>query len=270
MYSLVIFTQNYIWMGNDMEKEQAIEYVIDRLNAGDKISDISVDLSEMLNAPDEIVINFVRNIWMSYQPNQQGFDPKNNVEVGLEPDHQNLPEEIRDSDPNDINQTNNENLTVTTNDQGGVEPPVSSKPRVEPEPSIPKDFNKTALITLVTQNTKKYRRHNDIIETVCKETDWTWNQAQRFVAKVQTEFHDEISKSQRNFMIPFSLGITIGGLLLLLWSASTLIDYYSAYTSLEPSTLPADFVPLVIAVIISSLGIVSGGVFGLYKTLSTR
>jgi hypothetical protein len=71
-------------------------------------------------------------------------------------------------------------------------------------------------------------------------------------------------------LLPFSAGFVIAGFLLLLWSIIAIFDYYQAFTQPGTITLFADFLPLVITGIVISLGLISGGSFGLYKVLSER
>jgi hypothetical protein len=49
-----------------------------------------------------------------------------------------------------------------------------------------------------------------------------------------------------------------------------LLDYYNAITGQDANTLPSDFIVLVIGAFIASIGIMAGGIFGLYRTLTNQ
>jgi hypothetical protein len=152
------------------------------------------------------------------------------------------------------------------------DPPVKLSPAEENLISTPqKEIDAEALTKFVLQEIKHQRRQSDIIETICKRTGWHWNEAQLFVARARTTHHGEITKSQSRFMIPFSVVFIAGGVLLLIWSSYALADYYLGFTSADrTTTLAADFIPLVFGALITSFGIIAGGIFGLYRTLASR
>jgi hypothetical protein len=132
------------------------------------------------------------------------------------------------------------------------------------------NVNRLELERFILQSLKKHRRQNDIVQVVCERTGWSWNKAQRFVARTQTKNHHELTKRNRLFMIPFSSIFIIGGFLLLLWSVLALLDYYNGYSGQGTSTLPFDFIILVFAGLLTSFGIIAGGIYGLYCTLTSQ
>ncbi|MCJ7701965.1 MAG: hypothetical protein MUO62_10300 [Anaerolineales bacterium] len=245
-----------------MDKEQATAYILARLKLGDEKISIAHDLSHQLNAPQNIILRFIDRVAGSYKneisPNQDGSSPSFSpprstplVKISAdEPSHQ-IASPENNAGLSDPNRASAEHLHLP-----------------EDEPHPPNTIDNEALSGFVLENLKKHRRHNDIVEEICKRTGWSWNDSQRFVARTQTEKHAEIAKSKKTFMIPFSIGFILGGGLLLLWSAAAIFDYYNAITHREYSALSSDFIPLVIGALIASFGIIAGGIIGLYRTLA--
>jgi len=256
-----------------MDKYQATHYILKHLRQGADKIEIAADLCERLNAPPEMVLKFVEQVAASFTPPPPPI-PKETppealpssvypfalddrpVEVyEFEPVYAESPErsspEISEYDP-----------TPNYASQGGGQDQLPKLEEIE--------FDAEALTQYVVQLLKKHRRHNDIVEYVANKTGWHWNESQRFVARTQTQRHGELTQSQNRFMIPLSIAFILGGLLLLGWSILALLDYYLAYTGRGNSALAVDFVPLVIGSLFTSFGIIAGGIFGLYRTLSSR
>ena len=265
-----------------MDKQQATDFILKRLELGYKKESIAEELSSQLKAPSAVVAKFVDQVAANFQPKppQQPAPRPAQADIPswiLDLEEQGSPTElIRDdiSDSQqalkspqsfqDLNRPSSENLLVN--------PPSSlSEAEVNLISTPQKEIDTEELTAFVLQELKRQRRLNDIIEIVCQRTGWHWNEAQRFVARAKTTHHGAISKSQNRFMIPFSVVFILGGILLLIWAITALVDYYLGYTSLDhSSTLSADFIPVVLGALVTSLGIIAGGIYGLYRTLASR
>jgi hypothetical protein len=256
-----------------MEKHEAQDFVNECLSLGYGESEIAEELCSRLNAPFDMVMRFVEKVSSSFntsQTSQDNFSPSNksrDYQLSVDPYNENGEFNIYidppfEEAPIEISPPIKEgNLTKSNGEISSWEYHGQDE-----GPQLEVDFDE--LEQSVIRKIKKHFRHSDIVQGVCEITGWNWDQAQRFVAKSQTKHHSELTRSSRNFMIPFSSLFVVGGVLLFIWSALTLFDYYSGWTYQGGSTLPGDLIFLVIAALFSSLGIFAGGLFGLIRTLS--
>ena len=265
-----------------MDKQQATDFILKRLELGDKKEDITEALSRQLKAPSAVVATFVDQVAANFQPQPPQQPAPRPVQsdipswiVDLEaqgPPQAFIRDEISDSQPVLESPQSYQEINRPSSGKFQVDPPRSLSPAEENLISTPKtEIDNDELTSFVLQELKRQRRQNDIIETVCQRTGWHWNEAQRFVARARTTHHGAISKSQNRFMIPFSVVFILGGVLLLIWAITGLVDYYLGYTSPDHySTLSADFFPVVLGALVTSFGIIAGGIYGLYRTLASR
>jgi hypothetical protein len=258
-----------------MDEIQATSFILNRLELGYDKVDIATDLSQSLGVSPELVMRFVRKVADSYTPVPPPVEPEpisRTPQVESESPISSQPPAVIDeplqNEPGYSKFTYQETQQENPQENSQLTSESSSHQTQIGEPSSSIAIDMDDLTTFVLQSVKKRRRHSDIVGDVCKRTLWHWEKAQLFVARTQTEHHEELSRSQRKFMIPFSIAFILGGALLLIWSITTLIDYYIAYTGSGYSTLPADVIPLVIGGLLSSIGIVAGGIFGIYKMVS--
>ncbi len=243
-----------------MDKDQATQFIIQALDRGEAPETIVIGLSRKLGAPPAVVGKFVAQIVATYTPPAP-------------------PPPMVDSQPPFIFDDDDDLLPDSLADFGeSIEftAPAPSKPQdqiaAKPQPrKPPSEIDKTALTASILEAIKKHQRHNDIVEMVCQQTGWHWNEAQRFVARAQTANFGDLKKSRRQFMIPFGIAFIVGGVLLMGWSVIAMLDYYRAYTDLGYSpTLSFDFLPLVAGAFLTSFGLIAGGIFGIYQTLTNQ
>jgi hypothetical protein len=251
-----------------MDREQATKIIQNRLKLGHDKGDIASDLSKVLDLPPDLVSRFVDKVAGSLSFSSDEHVSKLSIIESEKEILDTLQVEMNLDQFLDFRSETDEIPTV------GRYPDVS-KEHLEPPPieieSQPKsELTKEELTALVLKSLKKQQRHSDIVETVCTRTGMQWNEAQRFVAKVQTKHHTVLSKSSKTTMFIFSILFIIGGALLMLWASNYLIDYYFDFTGQGTATFPSDFFGLVLGGFIASFGIVGGGIFGLYKTLTNQ
>ncbi len=258
------------WYENMMDKHEATQYILNQLKSGHDHIGIAADLSERLNAPPELALKFVQQVASNFSPEPESSLPKS------EPDPQTVQPFVDDDDLPEI-----ELKPIYTE---SPEPQDFSQPQFDPTPNYPqpetdgeqsnpakeKDFDIEVVTNDVVEQLKNHRRYSDIVEYVAQKTGWHWNESQRFVARTQTENHDELSQSQNKFMIVFSATFILGGFLLMGWSVIALLDYAQALSSPQYATLSFDFFPLILIAFVSSFGIIGGGVFGLYRIMTNR
>ncbi len=267
-----------------MEKPEARDFVLQRLQLGYEKEEIVKDLCQRLGAPSELVLRFVNQVSENYLRNQNSgispfviIDQKEKIEneTGLEDkamDQSGKDDSISVEGEASIDEivTLEQKSSEYEEERSAIEQAESQSRNEFEEISIVNDINIPELEQLTLQNIKKLYRHNDIVEQVCEKTGWSWNKAQRFVAKTQTKNHQELTRSSRIFMIIFCIIFIIGGLLLLLWSVLTFKEYRNGWTGQITSTLSMDLVSFIIGGFFTSLGIILGGIYGLYRTLSNQ
>jgi len=254
-----------------MDQQQATNYILERLKLGYTKVDIAADMSQRIGAPPDLVMRFVNKVAdlqiqqepspdnekIAHHDDQDAFEPTYDL--------------IHEWDYNDQENSyvsNPDEKEISENIPGDSTHIGTAQPNQEKFKSKTAAFDRDALTDFVVQSTKRQRRFNDIVEMVCKRTGMTWNQAQRMVARTQTVHHKELTKSSGKIIIPVSIGFIIGGILLLIWSIVTIFDFYNAFMGQDFSALPVEFIFVVGGVFIASFGIMAGGAFGLYRTLS--
>jgi len=260
-----------------MDKQEATEYVINRIDLGYTQTDIVNGLCKNLGAPPEMVEKFVSQIVSSFSPPPETGKPK--------PVQGDIPSWILEMEASGppIAPDFEEEASIPTQ-QSTIQhlPTLKAIPQLEhPTHFSPaeenliikpqKEIDTEELSKFVVQELTRQRRQSDIVGIICQRTGWHWDEAQRYVARSRTTHHGEISKSQNRFMIPVSIVFIIGGVLLLIWSIYALADYYLGFTAVDrTTTLAADLIPLVLGALVTSFGIIAGGIFGLHRMHSAQ
>lgn len=261
-----------------MEKHEAEKFVIECFKHGDKEGEIVNKLALLLGAPIGLIKRFVNQVIETHlqTPDSDTGLPsspdlrdsgKKNVTKQSERDDSPLIEEEIPIKENDF-------LKATSPKQKEVHRPNIQneiKKLNEPEEGSPHyEYKINELERFVLHKIKKHHRYNDILQSVCEQTGWDWNKAQLFVAKTQTKNHQELTRSNRIFMIPFSCLFIICGFLLLLWSITTFFEYKNGVIDQISRILSVDYLSLIVGGFFTSFGIIAGGIYGLYRTLSNQ
>jgi hypothetical protein len=142
-----------------------------------------------------------------------------------------------------------------------------------PEPAMsPARLTSTSAGTLDTpENTAfvigeiaKHRNRNDIIMVLCEKTGSSWDQAQRFVHKVESENRQTIAVRQSPMLVMIGVFIIVGGLLLGAYTVIRTLDGYAW-------GLPGMPIPYLgnLTYAGTSLGMIGGGIVGLLRTART-
>jgi hypothetical protein len=260
-----------------MDKEKAFKYVINRLMKGYDRNTIITELSGELQAPIELVSKFVDKVSESYTTSQNLDDPQS---TKFQTDN-------RDKKTTEFANKNGEyrenEKTINIGIQSRLHANKEISPVEEPADSeLIDDYNQPnrfgqnrdidveAINRFVIKSIKNHHRHNDIVAAVCSMTKMDWNEAQRLVAKIQTQSFEELSTSNRTTAIWFSMAFIFGGILLLGWSLSGVVDIIKTITGMQPSNLPSEFLIWQMGGFVISLGIIAGGIFGIYQSLSNQ
>lgn len=269
-----------------MEQKEAEEFVIQRLNTGMVKEKIAEELSIQMRAPSDLVTRFVDHVSnLYYQKLSQESEISHPVEDEStvktsgegyfsddEIDQNIISEELQSDEEQRFDETASQIPSTPMEFKIGI-PEKQPENQILSESeylSIEKEIDAIEIEQFVLQDLRNQKRYSDIIQKVCERTGWDWDEAQRFVAKTQTKNHPFLSASNRLFMIPFSAVFIIGGLLLLIWSILTFMDFQNGSTGQGSNALITSSIPLIIGGFIASIGIIAGGIFGLYRTLNSQ
>jgi hypothetical protein len=281
-----------------MDKEQATRFVLDRVQAGFGVSEISVELSRELRAPLDVTRRFVEQVIRETGELGNGESGNGNRETGehgdtetLEhrsteaPKYSGLPPGLRD--------------VLAEYEAAGAPRPKDAesapKPRTASEAELPRQAAFDApsrgagkpegaelspearrqLTKEILQQFKKRRRINDVIEYVCVETGWHWNKSQRFVARVRTEHHDELHAEDKRWKVLTGAGIALGGLIIALFGGKWLFDYTKlvAFAKTNPDALlgvSATSAFFAFTLTIFGVGMIIGGIYAAGRGLTER
>jgi hypothetical protein len=287
-----------------MNKTQATDYIISRLQAGDQVDEIAEELSRTVNAPVDKVKPFVHQVATSVKIET----PKTNTATAAL-------EEIEEASPLEPDKaqikkpTNNQSVygelppglqkliaeAEAKQAAAGVQPhapaskngiparaahgtantPAPQTEYFEKEQESDREFDPEALNAAILDRLKKSKRHNDIVEYVCLQTGWHWNKAQRYVARLQTKHHHELQSNKNRTTILVGVVTIFIGLVTMVYGASVLSDYaqLATYAQEHPEIL-LNIDPRVVlfglAAGFSGLGMIIGGGYSIGKTLANR
>jgi hypothetical protein len=106
----------------------------------------------------------------------------------------------------------------------------------------------------VIHELSRHRSRNDIVSVLCEQNGWSWKDAQRLVQKIEIEHHGTIAARQSPLLIVLGVGSIIVGLAM------------AAYTVLI--ALNGEFYAESVGFFITGVGLVLGGIAGVWRTLS--
>ena len=134
---------------------------------------------------------------------------------------------------------------------------------------------KQDLTVFVLKQLGSHKRHSDVVAEICQRTGWDWNQAQRFVSRIQTEHHDELTKKQNRMLIPIGIAFIIGGVFLIFYTGAAILDWVMFFTggdSLTPDlpSVSMEGIPQTIALFLTGLALISGGIIGIIRAIMDR
>jgi hypothetical protein len=274
-----------------MDKEQATQFILTRLQAGYDADDISEELSHILKAPSDVVTRFVDQV-AARHPEEL---PSNATEVPEPPVENLLPSSPPTHNLNELppglqallNEEISSVKTVEPVPTPGSQPSTVPPPQANIEADIPiqstniskedatSNIDLEALSESVLNQLKKQRRQNDIIESVCHQTGWHWNQAQRFVARVKTQNHGQLQARQSKITALVGIGIIFVGLVMTLNGASILSDYVKLgiLARENPEVLlniSTYSIAIGIGLTVTGIGMIIGGGYGIGRALTNR
>ena len=256
-----------------MDKQDAIDFIIQALENNRSQDDIVAELSQRLGAPAHVVAGFVQRTIASYTPIppiiQADEKPSPNSEGETPPATQFTwsGEPI----PHSNFHQPASNVPVSPADsplaEARTQPPTAWDPDSELRKSLEplSSEDEARLEKLILTASTKNRRQSDVVMIVCEETGMGWNQAQRLVAKVTMKNRKKLNLRENLILIPLALAALIAGLALESATSSELYTFYNLY--LHPETYIAGTTAVIdrytVWAAIAGIPLILGGIAGL-------
>ena len=117
----------------------------------------------------------------------------------------------------------------------------------------------------IVNDLARHRSRNEIIRAVCEESSMNWPEAEQFVQRVEAEHAHAIARKQSPLMIFLSIGSVLVGAALLAYGAEFFITFFSGSPLSAILSLQSAYLRL--AGSLTGLGMVVGGLIGMYNTL---
>lgn len=119
----------------------------------------------------------------------------------------------------------------------------------------------------IVNDLARHRSRNEIIRAVCEASSMNWPEAERFVRRVEAENAHAIARKQSPLMIFLSIGTVLIGLALLAYG----VEFFMALFRGDAlsAILGARSAYLRLAGSVTGLGMVVGGLIGVYNTLTS-
>ena len=231
-----------------MDKQQAIDFVLDELDKGKPLPDITAALSSQLGAPVEIVSKFVTQTAQRYQQSKaalghsiasnplpsafsaplKGTPPPSSIPTYTSPPA--MPEPI--PSPNSVYQA----------------PAVPEPFSVVQSPPVTEEQNVSAALqqagsAVDADELEKFilsqlggsKKESDIVMRVVEKTGMEYREAQRLVSRVGARNYKKVAAKQNCVIIPLALVFLVAGLILL--GASVVEAYQIRFMLPSPNDL---------------------------------
>ena len=253
-----------------MDKEAAIQFIINELERDRTQEEITAALSGQLNAPPDIVSKFVARVVAENQPTPiPSITPSQ-----LTPDVETLthiepPEQL------------GSHTAVSPANQSPATPSRVGEATPTPAPEFtyqthqPTEYDQEELEEMILKALRGNQRQSDIVMEVCENTGMSWNQAQRLVARTATKHHKHLVSRQNMIIIPLAALAVLAGLALIGASISEGLEMARALTE-APSELPASATTIEFYIreglwgLVIGMSLLLGGIYGLIRAFQTQ
>jgi hypothetical protein len=121
------------------------------------------------------------------------------------------------------------------------------------------------ITNLIIEELGKHHSRNEIIRVVCERAELNWAEATKLIELVEEQNRHTIAKRQSPFLLFISIGTIIGGLALLYLNFQFFIDFFQSDVLERVLVLRTGYYK--IAGLLTGLGMLSGGIYGFWKTL---
>lgn len=262
-----------------MDKQQAIDFILERIAHDYTQEEIVRDLSHHLKAPQDVLKTLVAKIEAQHPHIRPQAQPEPPAEM---PAYETAaPAAPAAEVPADLPSAFLSNFDEST---ALPEPEPAPVPQAElantrtaalPSPETgtiasakaarqAKLLENNELTQAVLSMLKKGRKRSEITMFVCERTGIEWSQAQRFVAQVEVDKYKSISAHKNTGIIIFGILFALAGLAVLLFGLFSLAPYLMilfnteidipVYISMRPDA--------VIGILVTGFGLLVGGIVG--------
>lgn len=121
------------------------------------------------------------------------------------------------------------------------------------------------LTQMIIKDLGKHRSRNEIIRTMCEQGEMDWQQAERLLQQVERDHRQTIVRRQSPFLIFLSIGTFIIGILLLLYSVEFFVAFFQGDTLEKILSARSGYYRIAGAV--TGLGMIAGGLIGIWRTV---
>jgi hypothetical protein len=274
-----------------MDKQEAIHIITRGLENNISQEEIASVLSHRLGAPPELTKKFVAQVaadWKSADTStaaaSAGIESPNSVApvdqaqpspnpaerqdfASLHPD---IPQTFQ-PDPQPAQAAYDRSPVIPAEPAPSVSeysiPDISSRPKSQPvDPEL-----EAEILKLLSKNKKR----TDIAMMACEQTGMNWDQAQRLVARIESQNRKKLTSRHNRFLIPFTIIVLLAGVALLIAGASELLPI--AREMADPQNdLVTDvmytqgLIQEAFWALVMGLGLLLGGGVGLFKALQSQ
>lgn len=120
------------------------------------------------------------------------------------------------------------------------------------------------LTALIISELGKHHSRDDIALAVCEKGSLDWKQAEQLIKQVEEQHKGTITARQSPILIAISVVTVIAGFVLLGYGALFFVDFFQQDTFGRVLLLRTGYLKLVS--MLTGLGMLGGGLYGLYKT----
>lgn len=254
-----------------MDKQDAIDFIVQEYENGLSPTDIASELSKKLNAPVEIVQRFV------HKTLEQRLALVNTLtQAPLQPtEPSSAPPETKPTQQPIEETSMPEAESTPFAPLNGLQPnpPETASSHADALAAYAEDAR---LQKLVLKELGKDAKQSDVVMKVCEETGLDWRDAQRLVARIAAQHRHKLTAKQNMIIIPLSLMALLGGILLTIAGAEELFAFANALLGLQAGQNPAglpptqEFLRSAPWAMMTGLGLILGGVAGLANVIKRQ
>ena len=123
------------------------------------------------------------------------------------------------------------------------------------------------LTELIISGLGKHHSRDDIIVAVCEKSGLNWTEAVQLVERVEAEHHSTIAVRQSPILILISVVTIIGGFALLGYGILFFVDFFQVDPFERALLLRTGYLKIIS--MLTGLGMLGGGSYGLWKTFAS-
>lgn len=125
-------------------------------------------------------------------------------------------------------------------------------------------MDQQAATAFIISELGKHRSRNDIIQTLCEQSNTTWSEVERLVQQVEAQHRRDIAARQSPLLILLGAGTIVVGIGLICYS----ILYFANFVQLDilRELLGLRSAYVMIGTFLTGLAMIAGGIIGFWKT----